>query len=270
MSPMMLALGAALLAGLIWAASDQRAARVAAALALALVGGGLWWGGTQGGQHAIKVEAQSAAGRPVISQVLVKGTDGRRDAIAVPFTRSIPAEMPLLLMLGLGLLGAGAARNTSVSLATTAGAVGMAGWAATLYNGASGALEGEAAARAQLTAALPDLEVLQFTVPEAWSFTAQAGLWATGGAALFGLLCLAVGGRLKTAGLSARLTAVAAALAAGACIWQVLQMGGLPWRGTEGCLLAVAICTGAAWNLREGWAGALCGIGVAAALVGLG
>lgn len=269
MSPVMLALGAALIAGLAQAARSRQAGMIAAALGVALVGGGLWWTDTQGGATPIQVEARFADGRPVTTQALVKAKDGRRDALAVPFKRTVPAEVPLLLMLGLGLLAAASARQDKIALPSLAAGVGIAGWAASLYMSASANQSGEAATRAQLSAALPDLEVLQFTVPEAWSFNAQAGTWAAGGVAVFGLLCLLLGGRFKSAPVNA-ITAIAAALAAGAGLWQIMQVGGLPWRGTEGALLAVAVCTGAAWNLRGTWAGALTGVALAAGLMGLG
>lgn len=273
MMPLLLALVAAALIGTAFAGLNLRASRLATALMLAGVGGGLWWTGTAGGAAPITVQGRSAAGEPTASQVLVASPGGRRDAIAVPFARPVPASTPLLLMLGLGLLGAAAARREGVALLCSAGAAGAGAWAAAIYNAAGGRLEGEAAARAQLQAALPDATIQQFTVPAPWQFDTEAALMATGGAAVLALVWLGLGGRLKAnaQAMVHRAAAVGGVLAAAACLWQISAVGGLPWRAAEGALVAVAMMSGAAWALRRTpvMAGAVAGLTVAAALIGM-
>ncbi|MGK0361894.1 MAG: hypothetical protein ACI9U2_004214 [Bradymonadia bacterium] len=272
MTPLILAAAAAVLIGTALSGLDRQASRLAAALVLAGVGGGLWWSGTRAGQTPVQVEARSVAGDPITSNVLVTAA-GRRDAIAVPFVRQIPVSTPLMLMLGLGLLGAAAARRDQIALLCTAGAAGAAGWAAATYDAAGGRFEGEAAARAQLQMALPDTTIQQFTVPNPWQFDTGAGLVAVAGAAVIALLWLGIGGRLKPAArpLVARLVAAGAVIAAAACLWQISLVGGLPWRTAEGALAAVALMTGAVWALRRTplMAGAVAGLSLAAALIGM-
>lgn len=269
MTPLILTLVGATLAGT--ALLTQAAAgRIAAALLIAGVGGGLWWTGTAGGTRAMTVSATSATGQPIVSQALVKTADGRRDALAVPFERPIPAELPLGLMLGLGLLAAAAARKDAIGLGLAAGATAMGGWAAATLSGVGGTFSGEQAARDQLTTALPDMGILQFTVPPSWQFDTSGIFYAAAGATGVALLWIALAGRL---GEKLRpLAAVGAALAAGACVWQAISIGGFPWRGVEGAMAAAAIGTGAAWMLRRtpALAGAVAGLSLAAALVGLG
>ena len=273
MIPLILAAAAAVLIGTVISGLDLRASRLAAALVLAGVGGGLWWSGTQGGDRAVQVEARSLAGQPTTSQVLVATPGGRRDAIAVPFARPIPVSTPLLLMLGLGLLGAATARRDTIALLCTAGATAAAGWAAAIYSAAGGRFEGEAAVRAQLKGALPDSTIQQFTVPEPWQFDTSAALIAAGGAAVLAVIWLGIGGRLKPAAgpLVGRILAIGAVLATGACLWQISLIGGLPWRPAEGALVAVAIMSGATWTLRRTplMAGAVAGLSLAAALIGM-
>lgn len=269
MTPLLICLIGAALAGSAIIGSQAAAGRIAAALLLAGVGGGLWWTGTQAGAGPVQVEARSPAGAPVTAQVLVKSTQGRRDALAVPFERTVPAGTPLLLMLALGLVGAAGARKAPVSLGATAGAAAMAGWAASLFASAGGRLTGEQAARDQIAAALPNLEVLQFTVPPAWVFDTQGMLIASAGAAGLGLLWIGLGGRLGARGRGA--VAIGAAIAAAGCAWQAVSVGGFPWRGAEGAMAAVAIGTGVVWMLRRRplLASAVAGLSLAAGLVGL-
>ena len=221
----------------------------------------------------MQVESRSNAGQPIVSQVLIAMPGGRRNAVAVPFARPIPVSTPLLLMLGLGLLGAATTRRDQIALLCTAGATGAAGWAAAIYNAAGGRFEGEAAVRAQLQGALPDSTIQQFTVPEAWQFDTSAGLVAAGGAAVLAVIWLGIGGRLKPTAsvLGGRVIAVGAVIATAACLWQISVVGGLPWRPAEGALVAVAIMSGAAWTVRRSplMAGAVAGLSLAAALIGM-
>ena len=65
---------------------------------------------------------------------------------------------------------------------------------------------------------------------------------------------------------------VGALLALGACAMQLMSVGGLPWRPTEGALWATAILLGAAWleNGRRFNASLPCALAVGICAVAMG
>lgn len=236
----------ALVGGLFGATPDAaRRWRAAAAFAVALIVAGTWWVAAPRGEigHPLTAEARDAAGAPVSTVVVLQREGARRQVRRLPLRQPLDgAEGAFWAAIALGLLGGalGLRRETPGPKWLPA-ALPVAGAAAPLavFLGAGGAASGEAGVRAWLARFDPG-PLESFTVPDLpWSFHPE-GTAALGVAVAIGALGLAsaiVGPRRLD---GARLLAPAAALAAGAAIWRMLEVGGLPWRPAEGALWAVA------------------------------
>lgn len=224
---------------------SARRYRAAAALAAALIVGGVWWVADPRGDfgHPITAEAVDANGAPVSTVLVLQRDGGRRQVRRLPLRRPVDgAEYALWAALLLGLLGGGLqyrTRDVGPRWLAPALPVAGAGAAAVMFARMGGLESGEAGVRAWL-ARFEVGAVQSFTVPDLpWSAQPE-GTVALGVAAAVAALALASALWTTPRSGGERLIPIGAALAAAAVIWRMIEVGGLPWRPAEGALWAVA------------------------------
>ncbi len=234
--------------GLFSSADQARTWRASAGLAAGLIAALVWISTPPVGAlgHPITAEATDAAGAPVSSVVVLQRDGGRRQVRRLPLRQPVDgAVFALWAALGLGLLGAGLQlRKADVGPRGFAPALPLlgAGAAAAVFAGASGAASGEAGVRAYLER-FEVGAVQSFTVPDLpWSAQPEGTLALVVAAALAGLALLSA---LIPQALDRRWRILlspsrGAIVASAAVIWRMIEVGGLPWRGVEGALWAVA------------------------------
>lgn len=260
--PILLALtGAALalLGGLLAADGHSvRSWRAAIGLTVALVAGGIWLVAEPAGEigHPIQADARDATGAPTSTTLVMQRSGGRRTVRRVPLQQPVDGgDIALALAMALGLLGGVllvSGRMPEKWPAAVPGGLIAAGAAAPLvvWMGARRTASGEEGVRAWLgsydTAALQS-----FTVPDLpWTSSPDGlvPLAVAAGLAGIGLLTALTTHRPRPLGL---LVPGGAAVAAVAVLWQLVDVGGLPWRPAEGALWAVAALLATAAFDRE-------------------
>lgn len=261
MSPMMLAALAAVLAfvaGALTAGEGARAWRMAAGLLVALVALGVSVrapGGRPGAD--LVATAVDADGQAVHTTVVLQRTGARRQVRQVPLQRPVGGSgLALVLMAGLGLAGAALTRvRRPGRLAALSGVLPLAGAAGALavVAGVGPGGAGAEDVRAWLLAlGAPELAVTGFTVPEGgWQFL-QPATRALGFASVVAAVAAVSVVRPAPDRPGPPWLALGAVGTLAALVWQVLAVGGLPWRATELSLLAATVLLGAAWATRLG------------------
>ncbi|MCB9538954.1 MAG: hypothetical protein H6704_22225 [Myxococcales bacterium] len=262
----------ALAAGLLGSdALARRAWQAGAAWLMGIVALGVWviaepQGEVGGPVYAV---ARDAAGVPVSVVAEVQREGARRQMRRVPLRSAVPgSEAALAALLALGVAGGvmvlvGRARTGAV--AAGVGGVG----ALAVFGSAGGHGAGEAGVRAFLEGF--DLGYVKaFSVPaEAWTYDVP-GLPALGVAAVAGLLVAVSAWRPAPARASGSAVAGGAALVAAlAVVWQLIAVGGLPWRPVEGALWGAAVLLAGAFFQRDEPLHAGTATGLAAALAAL-
>lgn len=240
-----------LIGGLFGARAPARVWRASAGLAAALIVAGVWWTAAPRGEfgHPITAEAVDAAGAPVSTVLVLQHEGGRRQVRRLPLRQPVEgAEYALWAGLILGLLGASLQlRRQDLGPAWLAPALPFAGAAAAAVSFArvGGSTSGEAGVRAWL-AQFQTGAIQSFTVPDLpWSAQPEGTVALAVAAVAAGLaLASALVARSlpeRSGRLGQLLTPTAGAiLASAAVMWRIFEVGGLPWRGAEGALWAVA------------------------------
>ena len=259
MSPSLLILAAAFVgfAASLFRGDADRARWAGCAISVLLLGLGLglWWQTAPAGElgAVVSATARHADGEAVTTTVTLENDLGVRRTHRVALSQPVPggvaalAGMLCLGLIGLVLTGRGGDSKAAPGLGRRVclgGLVGSAAALAVFYAGGKSA-GGEAGVRQFLGGF--DVGQLQFfSVPRApWAYTSGAEVPLAMATAAVALATIA--GVVKAPASVARWgVPLAAMMGAGACIWQSISVGGVPWRPLEGGLWATALLLGLA------------------------